>query len=89
MRLNRTRHRDKLINRLSWSDRIEVNLKEFFRMILGLPITFSVIVLYNKLYNKTNKMHFLEFYSISIVVAASPHDCVIHTINCMYSRIAS
>ena len=44
-----------------------------------------LIVLHDKLYNKTNEMHFLE----SMVVATSPHVCTIHTINCMYSRIAS
>ena len=27
-------------------------------------------------------------FSISIVVAASPYECMIHTINCMYSKIA-
>ena len=95
----------------------------------------------DKLYNKTNEMHFLEFYSdnilymfrigklfifrrqlyctcslwyvscihvdqllprsrwnllfdiifssILIVVAAGPHECMIHTINSMYSKIAS
>ena len=69
---------------------------------------------HDELYNKTNEMHFREFYSdkilyvfrigklfifrrqfyctcssISTVVAASLHERMIHTINCMYSKIAS
>ena len=31
----------------------------------------------------------LRIHVDSIVVAASPHECVIHTINCMYSKISS
>ena len=99
--------------------------RRYRRMRKPHKIWYDIDLHHDKLYNKTNEMHFLEFYSdnifyvfrigkliifrrqfyctcsawtsyyhdwdgsILIVIAGSPHECMIHTINCMYSKIAS
>ena len=46
------------------------------------PLFYIILKVHrDKLYNETNES------SNSIVVAASPHECLIHTINCMYRKL--